>query len=261
MLKWLSFLFVVIFSVASGENADAQTNPTEPVVSVISPDGNRLISAGNFSTGSGVGFIRILNATTLQPISITFQQVGAVITTADWSPDGKKIVAGDMNGVIRVWNVFSGDPNYSLGQVVATLASSGIRINTVAWSLDGSKIAVGTENDLRIWSVNTSYVFLGSYSIGFVRALGWNPNSTILAVGSYAGGLIFIDDFSNFPNVNYDEVLVASLSVNSLDWNSNGTRIAVGLARGKVSIYDSGSRARTGRFQIHQNSSPITALT
>ena len=62
-----------------------------------------------------------------------------------WSPDGQRLVSGDLNGLAEVWEV-------STGRKVVSAHLHTARINALAWSPDGRRIASGsTDKTVRVW--------------------------------------------------------------------------------------------------------------
>ena len=64
-----------------------------------------------------------------------------------FSPDGKRIAAGNSDGTVRVWDAATGRP---VGQPMTGHTGS---VNSVAFSLDGKLIASGSSDQtVRLWN-------------------------------------------------------------------------------------------------------------
>merc|ERR1712203_522361 len=71
-------------------------------------------------------------------------------SVAAWSPDGKSIATGDMQGTVRIWqeSLASADR----WQVVSSIRGHEGRVWSVAWSEDsGRLISGGNDGYARIW--------------------------------------------------------------------------------------------------------------
>jgi len=76
----------------------------------------------------------------------------AAVTSVDYAPDGKTIVAGSEDGTIHVWNAI---PAGNIGEILLTLRHSGA-VNQVAYSANGTVIiSGGADYTLRAWEATT----------------------------------------------------------------------------------------------------------
>jgi len=132
-----------------------------------------------------------------------------------FSPDGKILAAGGMDGTVRVWDVASGDQLHKLeGPVTARYVPSGIsstdqfnkvggrhraEVWSVAFSPDGKHLVCGGQDKLiRVWDVSTGKE-LGQFRghDGTVVGLAFSPDGKFLASTSIdMTGLVW--DFGKF---------------------------------------------------------------
>ncbi|THU79323.1 WD40 repeat-like protein, partial [Dendrothele bispora CBS 962.96] len=66
------------------------------------------------------------------------------------SRDGKKLVSGDNNGNIKLWDLVSGK------EVDISIEGHDEQVNSVAFSADGTRIASGSDDKtIRMWDTAT----------------------------------------------------------------------------------------------------------
>lgn len=89
------------------------------------------------------------------------------------SPDSTKVATCTMNGLIRGWEIQSGNPIFEY-------KTRGWK-TAMAWSPDGNKLAVGNLS-IEIWDINRS-AKIKSYSghTDTIRSIAWHPQGKMLA--------------------------------------------------------------------------------
>ena len=69
------------------------------------------------------------------------------VNSVAYSPDGTKIISGSFDGIIKIWDV-------NTGECLKTLEGHEYSVNSVAYSPDGTKIVSGSSDDtVKIWGV------------------------------------------------------------------------------------------------------------
>ncbi len=101
---------------------------------------------------------------------------------AAWSPDGRFILTGSLDGVARVWDAAS-------GEVVQQLSGHSGPVRAVGWSPDGQRLATGGEDGtLRLWDAQSGEQISSAQGhIGPVLSLDWSPSGELLASGGADG--------------------------------------------------------------------------
>ena len=90
----------------------------------------------------------IIGDTKSKKIIKTFPHGGLLTVTTVFSPDGKKILSGYIDGTIRLWDIESG--------LEMKKFSHGGTINSITFSIDGKYILSGSSNKIiKIWDVET----------------------------------------------------------------------------------------------------------
>ena len=136
----------------------AHEQPTYVWVVAWSPDGARLLStSGNEDFGAQDTTIRIWDAESGAELLVIRGHNGQV-TSAGWSPDGRRIVSGSSDGTTRIWDAATGDELLRL----STPATWG---TCTHWSPDGKYIAAAMEKTpMEIWRVWQSTQELVDYA-------------------------------------------------------------------------------------------------
>ncbi|MBX3080457.1 MAG: PD40 domain-containing protein [Anaerolineae bacterium] len=101
-----------------------------------------------------------------------------LITALAWSPDGRKIAIGDSNGIVKVFDVRSGQITFS-----TTQSKVGFIVD-IAWNpANESVIAVAYSTSVYLWDIDSN-TLLKTLNLGdrAVTSLSWNAINTTLAV-------------------------------------------------------------------------------
>jgi WD40 repeat protein/serine/threonine protein kinase/tetratricopeptide (TPR) repeat protein len=154
-----------------------------------SPSGGLLATAGEGGNLARGGWVHVFD--TVKGESTWKRRHGTSPATAvSWSPDGRRLVSGDINGLAEVWEL-------STGQKVVSAQLQTPPIYAVAWSPDGRRIASGgTDQTVRVWDPTSGEEFLRLDVPGSkVAQCQWSPDGRRLAV-SGADGTIWIWDAS-----------------------------------------------------------------
>ena len=180
----------------------------------FSPDGKRLASGGwdkmarVWETATGGQILALPDHSTgIMGVGVTFSRDGTVLAYSEgkdfrlsdaptgqtihpipgrysqiwglaFSPDGKRIAAGDINARVTIWSVSS-------GQHVLTLGDHQDRVRCVAYSPDGRHLAAGVERvGVKIWEPDTGRL-LDILNGPWVEALAvaYSPDGRFLAAG------------------------------------------------------------------------------
>jgi WD40 repeat protein len=110
----------------------------------------------------------------------TFTGHTGLITSIDWSPDGKQLVSGaDARGdyTVRIWDL-------ATGKNTSTFYGHANGVHSVAWSPDGKRVASGsTDMTVKVWDVVSGQVVSTFQHGDVVFSVAWSPDGTMLASG------------------------------------------------------------------------------
>lgn len=97
------------------------------------------------------------------------------------SPDGRRLASGSADGVLRIWELSS-------GQEAATLSGHTGRIMSLDWNPDGERVISGSADfTARIWDLRSRRSVAELKMQDWVRSVAYSPNGRWIATGSGSG--------------------------------------------------------------------------
>jgi WD40 repeat protein len=206
-----------------------------------SPDGKRLASAdenggqGDDRSPSQESAVHIWDPETggiTRTITIDHGYDAYDTGSVSWSPDGKTLASGSLDGSILLWASETGENRGSLDGVSKAVLST-------AWSPNGKMLASGGEDNLiHIWTLESkddSTVLRGHF--GAVRSVAWSPDGTTLVSGSDDGTIRFWDVRSG---ESVRSMAGHNGGVNCVAWSPDGTTVASAGADGTIRLWSGG---------------------
>jgi WD40 repeat protein/serine/threonine protein kinase len=159
-------------------------------------DGRFLAAAGEGEESDGggpgwAGWVHVFDAEMRQRVlKLRHGSQRVRATAVTWSPNGQRLVSGDLNGLAEVWNT-------TTGHRVTSAQLHTAEIKALAWSPDGRRIASGGgDRTVRIWDPSGGEELLRiDIPDDVVMHLEWSPDGRRLAAG-LANGAIRIWDAS-----------------------------------------------------------------
>ena len=173
----------------------------------VSPDG-KTVALGSSEK------IRLWNTYTGKILYMSLKDMSlSTITTMIFSRDGKKLVSGDLQGGVQIWDAETGEEltNYFLtgdgidnpidllGDGIDEPMDNGIRfifpknlITALAFSADESLLAVGNFEQIRLFGSKEKTHFKEVFKVN-CNALVFSPDETVLVVGLSTGGIQLLD--------------------------------------------------------------------
>ncbi|HEY2748429.1 MAG TPA: protein kinase [Polyangia bacterium] len=205
---------VRIYEIESGAVRVVATHPSQVVRVRASPDGRRLVSSdpldvtlvsdlktgvahkfvgraeqglmvsefssqGTVALALGGGALVLVDPTT--GATRTLRGHATQVTSARFSPSGKRLVTGSEDGVVRVWDVASGES--------VPLIGHSAEITSVDISPDGTLVATGSaDKSVRLWTLGGA-PHVVRHPETELYAVASSPDGARVAVGG-AGGLV-----------------------------------------------------------------------
>src|SRR5580704_14370060 len=157
------------------------------------------------------------------------------VTSVAFSPDGKRITSGCLDGTVKVWSASSGH------EAIALAGHNGA-VNSVAFSPDGQRIASGSEDrTVKVWDATSGELFLTlkGHTNG-VSSVAFSTDSKRIASGSQDKTVKVWDASSGQQTLTLNG---HTGIVSGVAFSPDGKRIASASQDDTLKVWD----ARTGR--------------
>ncbi|KAF9544039.1 WD_REPEATS_REGION domain-containing protein [Mortierella hygrophila] len=205
-----------------------------------SPDGRML---GVALRGEGLG-IGIYNTSTWERIHLI--TATEYVVSIAFSPDSRRIVSGDEDGMVQLWDSTSGEE-------LLVMKGHTDWIRSLTYSPCGNHIASASDDKtVRLWDSETGVcIFVLKGHTEWVASVRFSPNGRQLVSSSEDGTIRLWDSETGDAGV----VLSPSLGkIYSLAYSPDGRWIASGHKDGNVRLWDMVSGSPGPVLQVHTDS-------
>ena len=174
------------------------------------------------------------------------------VTSVSYSPDGRRIVSGSRDAMVRVWDAAS-------GAELAVLRGHEGYVESVAYSPDGRRIVSGSKDKtVRVWdAVSSAEVAVLRGHEGWVMSVAYSPDGRRIVSGSEDETVRMWDAASSA------EVAVLRGHegyVESVAYSPDGRRIVSGSDDGTVRVWDAATGAELAVLRGDEHDLPVTSM-
>jgi WD40 repeat protein len=180
------------------------------------------------------GSLRVWNLQTGKQIGNDWRDGESDFNTIALSPDGRQVVSGSNDAVVRLWDV-------DMGKVIAKWMGHNDVVWDVSWNRDGRRIVSGDDNGtVRVWDVESGKtVLVIETGLTQVWAVIYSPDTTMIATAS--GGWM-TEEFLKIWDAKTGKHL-ANLkghagSVTCLAWTADGQTLISGSSDGSITTWN-----------------------
>ena len=156
------------------------------------------------------------------------------------SPDGTRAATGGADGLVRIWNL-------DTGELDKALLRHRHHLFTMAWSPDGTLLATHawSEGKLCIWDVAAGTLKHDFDEPVQMRSLRWSRDGKKLAGCSLGSGRIHLVEDLAPPRV----LTEIGQPVSAIEWSADGARLAVSAFDNSVNLIDAGKNGPSTRIE------------
>lgn len=163
------------------------------------------------------------------------------VTSASWSPDGRRIASSGVDGTVQEWDGLT-------GKQLLSYRGQGGAVTQAIWSPDGTKIISGSiSGTVQEWRASTGEVLFTYHTRpAYTNDMAWSPDGKYLAVGvtgpgSGVAGPPQKTDLVQVWDVTSHTMMHAypSFAPEGIAWAPDSKRLAVNSTFGETTIIDS----------------------
>ncbi len=203
---------------------------------VQSPDGKTLYSCGRDSSAKS------WNLATGECIRIFRPEQPTLMTSIALDHTGSYLAAGDMNGMLTVWNARSGIRYFSA-------PAHKMYITDIAITPDGKHVlTAGRDGAVKLWTLDEgTEVWSADAGMRWVQALGISPDGRAFAAGGQNGHVRLFDPASGKAD---GEAVAHARRVMALHFSADGRFLFSAGAEGGIKVYDRNTKALYRSFTL-----------
>jgi len=167
-----------------------------------------------------------------------------------FSPDGKQVLTGDIDGAMQLWETGS-------GKLLATFKGHTKSVTSVAFSPDGKQVLSGSEDGTaQLWEIDSGNLLATLQHSGSVNSVAFSPDGRQVLSGSEDGTAQLWETDSGKLLVTFAGHMG---SVTSVAFSPDGRQVLSGSEDGTARLWETVSRKRLSTLEDH--SREITRTT
>ena len=188
--------------------------------------------------------LRMLFSAAAHRLPIRWLEHQGSVTSASWSPDGKRVITASWDHTARIWDAAS-------GQALTPPLQHQDLVSTAAWSPDGTRVVTASlDNTARIWDAVTGRPLTPPLAHqAFVSSAAWSPDGTRVVTASDDRTVRIWDAASGQPVL---PPLVHQGYVSSVAWSPDGTRLVTASFDMTAQIWDATTGQPLAPPLVHQ---------
>jgi WD40 repeat protein/transcriptional regulator with XRE-family HTH domain len=183
-----------------------------------------------WATGSKRGEVRVWREAG-QTLHLAWQAHTDIVMSIAFSPDERTLASGSLDGSVKLWDVESGAPLWTVGPINGLLS--------LAFAPDGRTLASGgNETTIRLWDAKLGTALADLPHPGAVFSLAWSPDGCLLASGGFDGHIRLWQRQPTGPALCVQTLSRHSNLVRGLAFAPDGSRLASASWDGSVKLWE-----------------------
>lgn len=214
----------------------------------VSPDGTTLVTTGDD------GRIRLFPMESQASSPTVFASIDAPVRAIAFDATGRRLAAGTLSGVIRIWSVVSATQPPML---IKSWPAHGKAINHLVFDSQGNLVSVGLDGQVRVWDGNTfaARALWKTQPHRFLAA-ALSHGGTRLAVATDGDGILLGDlDSPTNPPIK----LGGSRRTTAVAFSEDDRWLLAGTSGGQILYWDLAARIPAER-EVAVHRAAVTAL-
>ncbi|NOY06829.1 MAG: WD40 repeat domain-containing protein, partial [Chlorobi bacterium] len=201
---------------------------------VFSRDEAKIISCGRDST------VKVWNALTGAAERTFRARKPTLMTCLALSPGGNIVAAGDMNGVVTLWE-------WKTGLMIQAIKASNVYLTDIAFARDGRLVTASRDDSVRVWTAR-DFRLEKSWSAAmiWINRIALSPDSRTIAAAGADGSVTLW----NLDGSNARTIVKHGRAASAVAFSPDGSFLFSGARDGSISVYELSRRREKTLFAL-----------